>query len=277
MMSLAPHLYSAFLLAYGRDALARASLSREKTQYVYRFLVLAEGELRVFLGGGRTLLRAGDLLYLPPGERYRLAADSPFSLYQVAFDLSGVGDGERPLSCVPAAELCAERLSSLPEGEDMVILRSGGVFSGTGALRRFASLAELDRHAPLWQFFADTALSSTLAELLRPAPPERHGGEEILDYIRTHPGAELSPASLAARFSYHPNYINSLVKQRTGLSLTAYLRRIKMRYARDLFTHGGLSPAEVAAALGYYDYSHFYKAFRAEMGCSPTSFREKRG
>ncbi len=277
MKLLAPHLYGVFRLAFGPDALARASLSREKSQYVYRFLVLAEGELFARLGRERLLLRAGDLLYLPPGERYRLAADSPFSLYQVSFELFGAGEDGRPLSCVPAAELCEARLSPLPEGTETELLRRGGVFSGTSALRLFTELAALDRHAPLWQFFADTALRSTLAELLRPTSPPQDGGEEILAYIDAHPEEALTPAALAVRFSYHPNYINSLVKRRTGLSLTAYLRRAKMRYARDLLTHGGLTPAEVAATLGYYDYSHFYKTFRAETGCSPSEYLARLG
>lgn len=278
MKPLAPHLYAIHPLGYAKDALARVSLSREKSQYVYRFLLLTEGSLTARLAGEPLLLRTGDLLYLPPGARYRLAADAPFSLYQISFDLHGAGQGDRPLSCVPAAELREEWCSPLPEGEEMTVLRAGGVFSGTRALRRFSALAAQDRRSSLWQFFADTALASTLAELLRPAPapaPER--GEEILAYINSHPEATLTPASLAERFSYHPNYINSLVRKRTGLSLSAYLRRIKMRYACDLLTRGGLPPAEVALTLGYYDYSHFYKAFRAETGCSPTEYLAGRG
>ena len=277
MKSLSPHLYGVFRLAYGRDALAHTSLSREKSQYVYRMLILAEGALSVLLAGESHTLRTGDLLYLPPGERYRLAAEAPFAVLQVSFDLYGAGEGGRPLSCVPAAELSEALLSPLPEGEELAPLRVGGVFSGTSALRQFSDLTVRDRRALLWRFFADTALASTLAELLRPALPRAGSGEEILAYIRAHPDGSLSPASLAAHFSYHPNYINTLVKRATGLSLSAYLRRTKMSYARDLLAHGELSPAEVAAALGYYDYSHFYKAFRAETGESPTAFLAARG
>ncbi|MBO7292855.1 MAG: helix-turn-helix transcriptional regulator, partial [Clostridia bacterium] len=57
--------------------------------------------------------------------------------------------------------------------------------------------------------------------------------------------------------------------RRTGRSLTAYIRRVRLFYAVELMTRGGLSPVEAAEVLGYYDCSHFFRAFRREYGVAP--------
>ena len=272
MKPITPHLYSAYRFAYGKQSGGRLTLAREKTQYVYRFLIFEEGEAVAILGAKRLICRAGDLLYLPPGERYRLSADAAFSVLQVSFDLFGNVADARPLTCVCTSEFSPALCSPLPEADALLPLRVGGVFGGTSALRGFAELLSVGRTSPLWQIFGDSALYATLVDILRTAAPPVGCGEDILAYINAHPEESVTAETLGKRFSYHPNYINALVKRASGCSLGAYLRRVKISYARELLLHGGLSPLEVARALGYYDYSHFYKAFKAEVGLSPTAY-----
>jgi AraC-like DNA-binding protein len=148
----------------------------------------------------------------------------------------------------------------------------GGVFQDPAAGRAFSDLLALGAAAPLYGFFAKAALMATLSGILRRSAPRPHRGEEILAYIRSHPEQGLDAAALAARFSYHKNYVNALVREASGVSLSRYVRRVRMTHACGLMREGGLTPAEVAAELGYYDYSHFYKAFVAELGVSPTAY-----
>lgn len=272
METLKPHLYSVYRFAYGRQGDGRVTLGREKTQYVYRFLLFETGEATAILGGRRLACRTGDLLYLVPGEYYRLSAEHPFSVLQVSFDLFGDAADARPLFCVFTSEFSPSLCSPLPDREAFAPLCRGGVFSGTMAPRGFSELLALGRTSPLWQIFGDAALYAALTDILRTSAPTGRGGEDILAYINAHPEENPTAKALAARFSYHPNYINALVKRASGLSLGAYLRRTKIAYACELLTRGGLSPLEAASALGYYDYSHFYKAFRAEIGLSPGEY-----
>lgn len=272
METVTPYLYSVHRFSYGKQNSGRTTLTREKTQYAYRLLILEEGEVDAVLGGRRLSCHAGDFLYLPPGERYRLFADNAFSVLQVSFDLFGAASNARPLFCVFTSEFSPSLCSPLPKGEALTPLLHGGIFSGTSALRGFSELLGIAPASPLWQILGGAALYAALGDVLRAGASCKGGGEDILAYISAHPEENPTAATLAERFSYHPNYVNALVKRASGLSLGALLRRTKISYACELLSRGGLSPLEVSGVLGYYDYSHFYKAFKAEKGCSPTAY-----
>ena len=270
MKTITPRLYRIYRQSYVDPC--GASFLREKSQYVFRFLVFCEGEATAHLGERRLACRVGDVLYLPPGECYRLEPHTPFTVYQVAFSLHGGEEEARPLFCVFTPELRRELCLPLPEGEEYAPLAASDVFSHTSAVRVFTELMSVDPRGALFPFLSTSALSTVLAELLRPTAPRLSPEAEIVAYINAHPEEPLTAGSLSERFSYHPNYLNALIKQETGFTLTRYVRRVRIAHACDLMACGALSPAEAASALGYYDYSHFYKAFRAEVGVSPKEY-----
>ena len=54
--------------------------------------------------------------------------------------------------------------------------------------------------------------------------------------------------------------------------MSEYARYDKIEYAKTLLSEELYSAEEVAAMLGYYDYSHFYKAFLAETATRPNEY-----
>ena len=67
------------------------------------------------------------------------------------------------------------------------------------------------------------------------------------------------------------------IKRETGRSLSEYIRYIKVEYAKTLILEEGCSLSEISMRLGYFDYSHFYKAFYKEVGISPTEYMKMFG
>lgn len=77
---------------------------------------------------------------------------------------------------------------------------------------------------------------------------------------------------IAKRFSYHPNYISTLLHREIGKSFSEILLEQRMERAVILLKGTDLSIEEIAAMLGYSNNSNFYKAFRSYYGKSPREY-----
>lgn len=272
-----PILYGLHSFRYTVGTRQYGRLSEPKSQYVYRLIYLWEGALDLELNGRLTHCRASDAVYLTPSDRYRLLpSGSDFSLYNLFFDFlpDRLTQSQRR-DCVflsdYRAELCPPRLLL----SDAHMLNSGCVLHGVGIQPILESLLSTDVADPLYPFHAHAAITSILSQLLR-ADAGRWGGcsrvGEILAYLRLNPDGDLSADALSRRFSYHKNYINQLIRGATGKTLSAYVRGVKIGAACARLSEGDASLSELALSLGYYDYSHFYRAFVAETGISPAAY-----
>ena len=136
-------------------------------------------------------------------------------------------------------------------------------------MRIVGELRDIDRGAPIFPLFARSIIGLLLCELTsHTAKPS--AAAKIVEFINANPTLNLSVSALAARFGYHPSHIGKLVRSYTGHTLGEYVRAVKMKYARAAISEGEKLPSEIATELGYYDYSHFYKAFKREFLVSPT-------
>ena len=77
-------------------------------------------------------------------------------------------------------------------------------------------------------------------------------------------------AQLARRAGMNECYLKSMFRERTGESIAAYLRRLRMERARTLIEAGQHTVQEVAFMAGYSNASHFGEAFRRVHGMLPS-------
>lgn len=117
-------------------------------------------------------------------------------------------------------------------------------------------------------YLMQIARQYTLANI-EPAPELL--SEKIVRYISEHVDT-VSLAEIAARFSYHPNYISTLMRRELGQSFSEILRGLRMDRALILIKGTSLSIEEIALMLGYSNSSNFHKAFRAYYGASPREY-----
>lgn len=68
-----------------------------------------------------------------------------------------------------------------------------------------------------------------------------------------------------------------LFRQSIGLSPMVYLEHVRIQRARELITEGRMSLAQIAAAVGYADQSHFTRRFHRHAGSTPGRFARDRG
>ncbi len=95
----------------------------------------------------------------------------------------------------------------------------------------------------------------------------------LIDYIRENYASRITLANLGERFGYHPNYLNTLFRQHTGKTLYSYLQDHRITEAIHLLQTTDLPVDEIAVKTGFFDASHFSKAFKKKTGFSPVEFR----
>ncbi len=138
------------------------------------------------------------------------------------------------------------------------------------------------------RYAADYCLTSVMIELARQAidarqhtdapeaQPERGQMKrfvEVLEWIRLHKQEALSVSGIAERFGYNADYLSSLFKQHTGLSLIKYIHEIKIVQAREMLLNTDMSIRQIAYQLGLQDEKYFIKLFKSYEGMTPGSYR----
>lgn len=102
-------------------------------------------------------------------------------------------------------------------------------------------------------------------------PPADRLSDRIVQYISEH-SDKVTLKDIAARFSYHSNYISTLLHRELGKSFSEILLSQRMERAVILLKGTDLTINEIALMLGYSNSSNFYKAFREYYGVSPRDY-----
>lgn len=99
---------------------------------------------------------------------------------------------------------------------------------------------------------------------------------DTLDYLESHFGDNLSPASLAKRAGLSSIRFARLIKKIFRLTPSQLIAQTRLAAASRLLTERNSQVVEIAHACGFYDHSAFTRAFRAATGMTPTQFRATR-
>ena len=107
-----------------------------------------------------------------------------------------------------------------------------------------------------------------------PVPKNEKLSDKIVRYMSEHSDI-VTLKDISKHFSYHPNYISTLLRHEIGKSFSEILLEQRMERAAFLLRGTNLSVVEIAAMLGYSNSSNFYKAFKAFYQCSPRDYSGK--
>lgn len=72
-----------------------------------------------------------------------------------------------------------------------------------------------------------------------------------------------------------PSHFSKLVTERMGRSFTQLLTQMRVNRAKELLTQSSHNLTEIAIECGFFDQSHFTKAFRAATAYSPGEYRKR--
>ncbi|MEO8452606.1 MAG: AraC family transcriptional regulator [Gemmatimonadota bacterium] len=132
---------------------------------------------------------------------------------------------------------------------------------------------------------APLALEATCLELLvlvsrlykvRRGPAVPSWLREVRDRLHDCLGERVDLGSLAAVAGVHPVYLAQRFRQVYGVTIGDYFRTLRINGARRQLLDTNRPLAEIAVTSGFYDQSHFNRAFRRSFGESPGVYRESR-
>jgi len=97
---------------------------------------------------------------------------------------------------------------------------------------------------------------------------------EVCNHVLQNIDEGLSLQTVAERLYMNRTYISEVFKQKTGISFTEYLTRVKMERAKKLLEAEEVKVYEVAEVLGYKDSEYFGKIFKKYAGKSVTEYKQ---
>lgn len=111
-------------------------------------------------------------------------------------------------------------------------------------------------------------------------PADNHSRFEVVNKafktaLERHFTTVKSPKEYAKLLTVSLPYLNECVKAATGYPVSWHIQQRITLEARRLLYHSVKSVKEIAAELGYDDYSYFTRMFTKLIGMTPLSFRNK--
>lgn len=97
---------------------------------------------------------------------------------------------------------------------------------------------------------------------------------EIAEYLARESTGRITLDELCREFHFSKNHIIHLFRKEYGMTPVAYINRLRLRKAESLLEITSDSIEQIAYAVGFANYSHFYRLFCQKNEMSPRQWRE---
>ena len=98
---------------------------------------------------------------------------------------------------------------------------------------------------------------------------------KALDFIEAHYAESLTLPAVAKAAGLSVSRLAHVFKAQVGMSVTAYLNMVRVKWAEYYLTNSQLRVSETAFQVGFGNLSHFNHVFRQATGLSPTEYRRQ--
>ena len=96
---------------------------------------------------------------------------------------------------------------------------------------------------------------------------------EAMDYIYDNLHCNISVSLVSAQVNLSPSYFSSLFKRETGLSIAAYIRRMRIEAAKKMLLYTEYSYQDISNYLCFSSQSHFISIFKKQVEMTPKEYR----
>lgn len=100
--------------------------------------------------------------------------------------------------------------------------------------------------------------------------------ERAKECVAEHIDESIRVVQIGEALGINENYLTGLFHKYEGITLQHYIRKEKVRQAKELLLYSSYSCSEIAALLCFSTQSHFSSAFKREVGMTPAKYRESK-
>jgi len=97
--------------------------------------------------------------------------------------------------------------------------------------------------------------------------------QNVLLYLHKNFKNEISLEKLAAQSNFSPHYLSQLFHAETSCTITQYVTKLRLEYAKNLLYATDHSITEICTKCGFRSFAHFLRCFKASYGTSPSKYR----
>lgn len=97
----------------------------------------------------------------------------------------------------------------------------------------------------------------------------------VMEYIKNHYAEKITLDELAALEHISTSYLSRKFKERTGMSVIAYINQLRIDWSKQYLMASALDVNEIAYQVGFDSPKYFHRVFKEQVGESPASFRRK--
>lgn len=260
-----------------------------KLSLTYRFLLLLRGSFRLCCNGREEQCSQGDIVFMPPKQEYETVFSIDAEVMNIFFDFyPGKLQSDKGLEPITNFFIMtgyetldptkySERIffDDMPEFNELFVIHK--LPDAEDKCRELYHLytnttrhSRLRLNAKLTEFIIDVADYFAVQK----QNPSRSAAKTIINYINAHYNERLNCRSVAEHFSYHPNYVNRIVRELTGITLHDYITGVKIQHANQLLLETDMTITDIAYYLSFHDSSHFSSVYFAHTGMKPSERRK---
>lgn len=270
------------------DSRRQAWLMASRRLLDYLLVYVAAGRGRFRVGDREYAAEPGDLFWIPPDTLHEMEGYAPeMHCPYVHFDLvyrpeHSHWDFSIPGGMTDLAEL--RPLLHPPVAAPLLDSLTGRIRGHTN--RRVGQLIrEICVEAARAQPYAGLRLSGLVLEIMAEILRGRGGLpveymthipllEAVADLMVRQCATAPSLPELARHCELSVSHFRYLFQRHFGCSPRTYVRRARLRKAREMMVGTALTLSEIAGQVGFETVHSFSRAFRAEEGVPPTEYRQ---
>lgn len=117
-------------------------------------------------------------------------------------------------------------------------------------------------------------IRNAIENIVRENPQELSATESAKAYIHSHYSENISIDDIADNVFLNSNYLCTVFKRDTGMTLIAYITEYRMNRAMDLVSNTRMKVNDIAKKVGYRNTSYFNMIFKNFFGNTPTAYRK---